>query len=70
MSKERFDTVVIGAGQAGLAIGYHLARQRSRFVIVDAGDWVGQSWEGLNSPAGIRQCPTRCLPLRSVTSEK
>src|SRR5215203_1238257 len=28
-SRERFDVVVIGAGQAGLAIGYFLARARS-----------------------------------------
>ena len=33
-SRERFDVVVIGAGQAGLAIGYFLARQGRRFVIL------------------------------------
>ena len=38
------DVVVVGAGQAGLAIGYHLARQRLRFVIVDAADAVGSAW--------------------------
>ena len=26
-SEQRFDTVVIGGGQAGLSIGYYLARQ-------------------------------------------
>jgi putative flavoprotein involved in K+ transport len=41
---ERFDTVVIGAGQAGLAVGYHLARQQRPFVIFDANDRVGDSW--------------------------
>jgi putative flavoprotein involved in K+ transport len=45
MGDDRFDTVVIGAGQAGLAIGHYLARQRCDFVIVDAGDRVGQSWD-------------------------
>ena len=27
---EHYDTVVVGAGQAGLATGYHLARQGRR----------------------------------------
>jgi putative flavoprotein involved in K+ transport len=41
---ERFDVVVIGAGQAGLAIGYFLARQRRRFVILEAADAIGAAW--------------------------
>jgi putative flavoprotein involved in K+ transport len=45
MSEERFDTVVIGAGQAGLAVGYYLTRQRRDFVIVDAGKRLGHSWD-------------------------
>ena len=45
MSEERFDTVIIGAGQAGLAVGYYLTRQRRNFVIVDAGERIGQSWD-------------------------
>jgi putative flavoprotein involved in K+ transport len=36
--------VVIGAGQAGLAIGYHLARQGRRFIIVDGADSIGSAW--------------------------
>ena len=36
--------IVIGAGQAGLAIGHFLAGQRKRFVIVDAADSVGAAW--------------------------
>jgi putative flavoprotein involved in K+ transport len=40
----RIETVVIGAGQAGLATGYHL-RQRGRpFVILDGNDRVGDGW--------------------------
>lgn len=38
------DVAVIGAGQAGLAIGYFLARQGRRFVILEAADAVGASW--------------------------
>src|SRR5436853_6578897 len=43
-ARERFDVVVIGAGQAGLAIGYFLARQGRRFVILEAADSVGAAW--------------------------
>jgi putative flavoprotein involved in K+ transport len=44
MSVERFDTVVVGGGQAGLAMGYDLARQGWEFLIVDAGSAIGQTW--------------------------
>ena len=43
-SAREYDVVVIGAGQAGLAIGYHLARSDLRFVIFEAGDAVGAAW--------------------------
>jgi putative flavoprotein involved in K+ transport len=39
-----FEVVVIGAGQAGLAVGHFLARQGRRFVIVDAADSIGAAW--------------------------
>ena len=45
-SRERFDVVVIGAGQAGLAIGYFLARAGRRFLIVDGADSVAATWRG------------------------
>ena len=38
------ETVVIGAGQAGLATGYHLRRRGRPFVVVDAGARVGDGW--------------------------
>ncbi len=41
---EPLDVLVIGAGQAGLAVGYHLKRAGLRFLIVDAADEVGDSW--------------------------
>ncbi len=43
-SEQQFDTVVIGGGQAGLSIGYYLARQGRDFVILDASDRIGASW--------------------------
>jgi putative flavoprotein involved in K+ transport len=44
MRTERIDTIVIGAGQAGLSVGYHLARRGVPFVILDAGDRIGDQW--------------------------
>ncbi|NUP33383.1 MAG: FAD-dependent oxidoreductase [Streptomycetaceae bacterium] len=44
MSTERIETVVVGGGQAGLATGYHLARRGRPFVILDAGERVGDAW--------------------------
>ena len=38
------DVLVIGGGQAGLAMGYHLTRRGLRFLIVDAGPEVGSVW--------------------------
>jgi putative flavoprotein involved in K+ transport len=38
------ETIVIGAGQAGLATGYHLARRDHSFLILDAHDRVGDVW--------------------------
>jgi putative flavoprotein involved in K+ transport len=43
-SVERFDVVVIGGGQAGLSVGYYLARRGLRFVILDAHERVGDAW--------------------------
>ncbi|MFI5118956.1 MAG: flavin-containing monooxygenase [Thermoanaerobaculia bacterium] len=41
---ERFQVVVIGGGQAGLSVGYHLSRLGVSFVILDANERVGDSW--------------------------
>ena len=38
------DTIVIGGGQAGLAIGYHLTRQDRDFAILDAHERIGDAW--------------------------
>jgi putative flavoprotein involved in K+ transport len=38
------DTVVIGGGQAGLAIAWHLKRQGLRFVVLEAGSELGHTW--------------------------
>jgi putative flavoprotein involved in K+ transport len=43
-SNERVETVIVGGGQAGLAIGYELKKAGRRFVIVDAHQRVGDAW--------------------------
>jgi putative flavoprotein involved in K+ transport len=39
-----YDTIVIGAGQAGLAAGYFLQRAGLRFTLLDAGEQAGDAW--------------------------
>jgi putative flavoprotein involved in K+ transport len=41
---ERVEVVVIGGGQAGLSVGYHLARRGVSFVILEANPRVGDQW--------------------------
>ena len=41
---EQRDVVVIGGGQAGLAVGYHLARQKCRFTILEAAGEPAAAW--------------------------
>jgi putative flavoprotein involved in K+ transport len=43
-SREYVETLVIGGGQAGLSIGYHLSRRGVPFKIVDANGRVGDAW--------------------------
>jgi len=43
-SNTRVNTVVIGGGQAGLSVGYHLSQQSVPFVILDANARVGDAW--------------------------
>jgi putative flavoprotein involved in K+ transport len=38
------NTVVVGGGQAGLSVGYHLSRRKVPFVILDANERVGDQW--------------------------
>jgi glycine/D-amino acid oxidase-like deaminating enzyme len=39
-----FDVIVIGGGQAGLSVGYHLARTGARFLILEAHARIGDAW--------------------------
>lgn len=65
---ERFDVVVIGGGQAGLATGYHLAQRGLRFTILDAHDRIGDAWRNrwdsleLFTPARVSGLPGMRFP--------
>lgn len=40
----KFDVIVIGGGQAGLSVGYHLSRRGLRFLILDGQARIGDAW--------------------------
>jgi putative flavoprotein involved in K+ transport len=70
MATEVFDTVVVGGGQAGLATGYHLKQRGRPFVILDAGERVGDPWRSrwdslrLYSPASHDGLPGMPFPAK------
>jgi putative flavoprotein involved in K+ transport len=39
-----YDTIVIGAGQTGLASAYYLQRAGSRSLVLDGGSHIGEPW--------------------------
>jgi putative flavoprotein involved in K+ transport len=43
-STKKVETIVIGGGQAGLSVGYHLAKRGESFQILDANKRVGDAW--------------------------
>ncbi|MGY1688113.1 flavin-containing monooxygenase [Geodermatophilus sp. SYSU D00867] len=67
------DVLVIGAGQAGLAIGHHLARRDADLLLLDAGPEVGHSWRSrwdslrLFSPARYDSLPGLPFPAPADT---
>ncbi len=67
-SEEGFNTVVIGAGQAGLASGYYLRQHGERFIILDENARIGTSWRNrwdslrLFTPSQLDQLPGMNFP--------
>jgi hypothetical protein len=65
---EDVDVVVIGGGQAGLAVGYHLRRTPLSWTVLDAQDGPGgawrHGWNGLRlfSPARFSSLPGWMMP--------
>lgn len=59
------ETVVIGGGQSGLAVGHHLARRGVDFVLLEASERIGDLWRSrwdslrLYSPAKYDALPGR-----------
>ena len=66
---QSFETVIIGAGQAGLAVAHHLARRDRSFVVLEARGRVGDNWRErfdslrLYSPARYDALPGWPMPL-------
>ncbi len=66
--EQHVDTIVVGGGQAGLAVGHHLAARGRDFVILDAHAETGQSWRDrwdplrLFTPAGFSHLPGMRFP--------
>lgn len=67
------DVLVIGAGQAGLALASHLRRAGVEFLLVDAGPAVGHAWRArwdslrLFSAAEYNSLPGMPFPARAGT---
>jgi putative flavoprotein involved in K+ transport len=65
---EHVETLIIGGGQAGLAVGYHLKSKKRDFLILDASERVGDSWRKrwpslrLYSPAKLDGLPGMPFP--------
>lgn len=65
---ETYDVLVIGAGQAGLATGWHLQRAGVRFLLLEATERASGAWRGyydsleLFSPAAYSGLPGLPFP--------
>jgi putative flavoprotein involved in K+ transport len=63
MQSMTLDTVVVGAGQAGLGTSYFLQRNRRNHIVLERGrigeTWLSQRWDSfqLNSPNSISTLP-------------
>ncbi|WP_246476849.1 flavin-containing monooxygenase [Actinokineospora xionganensis] len=69
MTTQHIETLIIGAGQAGLSTGYHLRELGRPFLIVDGNDRVGDNWRRqwdtlrLYTPAKYSGLPGQPFPL-------
>jgi putative flavoprotein involved in K+ transport len=66
--RTQYDVIVIGGGQAGLAMGYELARRGFDFLILDGAERTGASWRNrwesltLFTPARYSALPGLAFP--------
>ena len=69
----RLDVLVVGGGQAGLAMAWHLTRQGLRFAVLDAGRELGHVWRSrwdslrLFTPAQYNALPGMAFPAPADT---
>lgn len=62
-SNDTLDAIIIGGGQSGLALGYHLSRRGRSFVILDRAPELADSWRHRwDSLHLITPCPYNDLP--------
>jgi putative flavoprotein involved in K+ transport len=60
---DHFDVVVVGGGQAGLAVGYYLRAAGTKFVVLERGQvgetWRAQRWDSfaVNTPNWANALP-------------
>ena len=72
MTTQHIETLIIGAGQAGLSTGYHLQRLGRPFLIVDGHERIGDNWRHqwdtlkLYSPAKYDGLPGLPFPAAAV----
>ncbi len=70
IATEEVDTIVIGGGQTGLTFGHHLAQAGRSFLILEAGDRVGDAWRNrwdsllLFTPARMNGLPGMPFPAK------
>jgi putative flavoprotein involved in K+ transport len=68
LMSEQLETVVVGGGQAGLAVGYHLSQLGRSFLILEANERTGDSlrtrWDSLQlfTPAYLNALPGLRFP--------
>lgn len=73
MNSTPLDVIIIGAGQAGLSLAWHLRRAQLRYLLVDAAPEVGHSWRSrwdslrLFSPAEYDGLPGAPFPAAPGT---
>jgi putative flavoprotein involved in K+ transport len=67
---KRVQTIIVGGGQAGLSVGYHLAKRGLSFLILDANPHIGDAWRNrwdslkLFTPARTAGLPGYPFPMR------
>ncbi|MGZ4550401.1 MAG: flavin-containing monooxygenase [Blastococcus sp.] len=71
--RDLLDVIVIGASQAGLALGQQLARRGANFLLLETGSQIGHSWRNrwdslrLFSPAQYDSLPGLPFPAPADT---